>query len=69
VILIKRRLSYRCLDTQVHLVPLQVMDGQLMRSTGTCAYCGQRITASVSGDIDVGTAATQGACVGNRRED
>ena len=51
----KRRLSYRCLDTQVHLVPLQVMNGQLMRSTGTCAYCGQRITASVNGDIDVET--------------
>ena len=49
------RLSYRCLDTQVHLVPLQVMNGQLMRSTGTCAYCGQRITASVNGDINLGT--------------
>ena len=47
------KLSYRCLDTQVHLVPLQVMDGQLMRSAGICEYCGQRITASVNGDIGV----------------
>jgi hypothetical protein len=48
------RLSYRCLDTGVHIVPLQVMNGQLMRSTGICQRCGQQVTASVQGDIKVG---------------
>ena len=41
------RPSYRCLDTGVHLVPLQAMTGQLMTSTGTCVLCLQRITAQV----------------------
>jgi hypothetical protein len=50
----RRKLSYRCLDTGVHIVPLQVMGSQLMRSTGTCQRCGQHITASVQGNIKIG---------------
>lgn len=45
--------SFRCLDTGVHIVPLQAMTGQLMVSTGICQRCGQTIKAQV-GDTQVG---------------
>lgn len=41
-------LTYRCVRTGVHVVPLQVMVGQLMRSSGVCVRCGREVTASTS---------------------
>lgn len=47
-------LTYRCIRTGVHVVPLQVMVGQFMRSSGICVRCGREVTASTS-DSNLGS--------------
>lgn len=41
-----RLLTYHCIRTGVHVVPLQVMFGQVMLSSGACVYCGRQISAN-----------------------
>lgn len=60
-------LTYQCIATQVHVIPLQVMIGQIMGSYGECIYCG-RMFAAVTIRAEHGQTPTWGKLVSSSQD-